>query len=77
MKVDFLHLCNEFLSHCLTRHGFFYLKKSTFLTKGANKNNGPDRSLISIRGEAEDGKLRFGAFFIYVQGSYTRFLISG
>ena len=24
--------------------------------------------------EAEDGKLRFGAFFLYEQGSYTIFL---
>ena len=33
--------------------------------------NSPNRTLITIRGEAEVGKLRFGLFFIYGQGSQT------
>ena len=31
--------------------------------------NGPNRTYITFQGEAEDDKLRFGAFLIYGQGS--------
>ena len=36
--------------------------------------NGPNRTEITFRGEAEDGKLRFGSFFVYGRGSYKIFL---
>ena len=36
--------------------------------------NGSNLTLIIFRGEAVDGKLRFGALFFYGQGSYTIFL---
>ena len=32
--------------------------------------NGPNRTYVTFRGEAEDGKFRFGAFFFYCHGWY-------
>ena len=39
--------------------------------------NGPNRTQITLRGEAEDGKLRFGAFFFITKGRILFFSVSG